>query len=111
MAQEYESFVRDRAHVLSGREVVLTLRDLSPGRKKYKGINVRAVVSQPPKANEPVMWIRSVVGVKDPQPCSVRIVEELPRDQHRRLGALWWDHAQHVRRKRVDADRTREQAG
>jgi hypothetical protein len=78
MAQEYETFVRDRAHVLSGREVVLALRDLSPGRKKYKGINVRGVVSQPPKANEPVMWIRSVVGVKDPQPCSVRIVEELP---------------------------------
>ncbi len=78
MAQEYESFVRDRAHVLSGREVVLTLRDLSPGRKKYKGINVRAVVSQPAKANEPLLWIRSVVGVKDPQPCSVRIVEELP---------------------------------
>ena len=78
MANEYETFVRDRARILSGKEVVLTLRDLTAGRKKYKGINVRAVVSQPPKANEPVLWIRSVVGVKDPAPCSVRIVEELP---------------------------------
>ena len=41
MATEYEAFVRDRSHVLSGREVVLTLRDLSPGRKKYRGVNVR----------------------------------------------------------------------
>lgn len=77
MAHEYETFVRDRARILSGKEVVMTLRDLTPGRKKYKGINVRAVVSQPPKANEAVLWIRSVVGVKDPIPYSVRITEEL----------------------------------
>ena len=78
MTKEYETFVRDRARILSGREVVMTLRDLTPGRKKYKGINVRAVVSQSAKAGEPLLWIRSVVGVKDPKPCSVRIVEELP---------------------------------
>ena len=78
MAKEYETFVRDRAHILSGNEVVLTLRDLTPGRKKYKGINVRAVVSQPAKAGEPLLWIRSVVGVKESTPCSVRVTEELP---------------------------------
>lgn len=78
MANEYETFVRNPARVLAGNEVVLTLRDLTPGRKKYKGINVRAVVSQPPKAGEPALWIRSVVGVKDPTPRSVRIVEQLP---------------------------------
>jgi hypothetical protein len=78
MAQEYETFVRDSAHVLSGREVVLSLRSLAPGRKKYRGSNVRAVVSRPPRSGESVLWLRSVVGSKDPQPCSVRIVEELP---------------------------------
>ena len=78
MSSEYEAFVRDRAHILSGREVVLTLRDLAPGRRKYRGINVRAVVSRPPKPGEPLLWIRSVVGVRDRDPCSVRIVEELP---------------------------------
>ncbi len=78
MATEYEAFVRDRTHILSGREVVLTLRDLTPGRRKYRGVNVRAVVSRPPRADEPVLWLRSVVGVKDAAPCSVRIVEELP---------------------------------
>lgn len=78
MSKEYEIFARHPEHVLSGREVVLTLRDLSPGRRKYRGINVRAVVSRPPKPGEPTLWIRSVVGLRDPKPCSVRIVEELP---------------------------------
>lgn len=78
MASEYETFVRDRAKVLSGKEVVLTLRDLSPGRKKYRGVNVRCAVSRPPRPGEPVLWIRSVVGLRDPEPCSVRIAEELP---------------------------------
>jgi hypothetical protein len=78
MLTEYETFVRDPARILSGREVVLCLRDLSPGRKKYKGINVRGVVSRPPRAGEPVVWLRSVVGMKDPEPCSVHIIETLP---------------------------------
>ena len=78
MADEYETFVRDTAGILSGRECVLTLRDLTPGRSKYRGVNVRAVVSRPPCPGEPILWIRSVVGRKDSQPCSVRIVEELP---------------------------------
>jgi hypothetical protein len=78
MAKHYETFVRDSAHILSGREVVLSLRDLTPGKRKYRGINVRAVVSSPPKPDEPRLTIRSVVGVKEPQPASVRIVKELP---------------------------------
>jgi len=78
MANEYETFVRDATRILSGREVVLSLRDLTPGRRKYRGINVRAVVSRPPRPGEATLWIRSVVGVKDPLPCSVHIVEELP---------------------------------
>lgn len=78
MANEYETFVRNVEKVVSGRVVVLTLRELAPGRKKYRGVNVRAVVSRPPKSGEPVLWLRSIVGVKDSAPCSVRIVEELP---------------------------------
>ena len=78
MTKEYETFLRDASRVLSGSECVLTLRDLTPGRTKYRGINVRAVVSRPPHVGEATLWIRSVVGLTDPEPCSVRIVEELP---------------------------------
>lgn len=77
MGATYEAFVRDMDHVLSGREVVLTLRDLRAGRKKYRGLNVRAVVSRPPRPEESILWLRSVVGVRHPAPCSVSIVEEL----------------------------------
>ena len=78
MAKEYETFVRDRARVLSGKEVALALRELTPGRHKYRGINVRGVVSRPARPGEPILWLRSVVGVRDPEPCSVRIVAQLP---------------------------------
>ena len=77
MAEEYEAFVRDRDHAVSGNQVVLTLRDLTPGRHKYKGINVRAVISEAPVAGEPLLWLRSVVGTRDAAPCSVRITEHL----------------------------------
>jgi hypothetical protein len=77
MPNEYEAFVRDIERTVSGRPVVLTLRDLTPGKKKYRAVHVRAVVSNPPKAGEPVLWLRSVVGVKYPRPYSVRIIEEL----------------------------------
>ncbi len=78
MSNEYEAFVKDVEKTVSGRPTVLTLRDLSPGRKKYRGINVRGVVSRPAKAGEPVLWLRSVVGVRFPWPCSIRIIETLP---------------------------------
>jgi hypothetical protein len=78
MTQEYEAFVRDRGRAVSGAEVVLTLRDLTPGRHKYRGINVRAVVSEAPVPGEPLLWLRSVVGTREAAPCSVRITEELP---------------------------------
>ncbi len=75
---EYEAFARDAEKALSGRPVVLTLRELTPGKKKYRAKHVRAIVSKPPKEDEPRLWLRSVVGVRYPWPCSVRIVEELP---------------------------------
>ena len=78
MTAEYETFVRDRSRLSSGREQVLALRDLTPGRRKYRGINVRAVVSHPPRPNEPSLQVRSLVGLKDPRQYSIRIIEELP---------------------------------
>ncbi|MDR2239843.1 MAG: hypothetical protein LBE33_05315 [Zoogloeaceae bacterium] len=78
MATEYETFMRDPARLLKRREVVLCLRDLTPGRKKYRGLNVRATVSQPPHPGEDVLWVRSVCGVKQSEPYGVKIVERLP---------------------------------
>ena len=76
---EYQCFVKSYADLEEGREVVLTIRDLSPGRRKYNARVVRAVVS---RAAEPLarwdrLWVRSMVGVMDPDPWALRIVEEL----------------------------------
>ena len=46
MADEYETFARDAARLLSGNEVAMTLRDLTPGKKKYCAVNVRGAVSR-----------------------------------------------------------------
>jgi hypothetical protein len=78
MTKEFETFLRDPSRMMNGRQVVMCLRDLTPGRKKYRGFNVRAVVSQPPRSGEDTLWVRSVVGVKNPDPYSVKIIEVLP---------------------------------
>ncbi len=76
---EYECFVRRLKELQEDRQVVLTLRDLSPGRRKYQARIVRAVLSRSPDALSgwDKLWVRSAVGVKDPQPWRIKIVEEL----------------------------------
>jgi hypothetical protein len=78
MAQEYEAFTRDREKVVSGRRVALTLRDLTPGRHKFRGKNVLGVISETPVEGEPLLWLRSVVGTREAKPCSINIIRELP---------------------------------
>lgn len=76
---EYQCFVKGYADLEEGREVVLTIRDLSPGRRKYNARVVRAVVSHAADAlaRWDRLWVRSMVGVTDPIPWALQIVEEL----------------------------------
>ena len=75
---EYECFLRRLADLEEGKEVILTLRDLAPGPRKYHARHARAVVSRSADAlaNWDRLWVRSVVGVKDPRPWGIRILEE-----------------------------------
>ena len=59
--------------------VVLTIRDLTPGKHKYNARVARVQVSRSPEAlsNWDTLWVLSVVGIKDPQPWGMKIVEEL----------------------------------
>ena len=77
MAHEYECFVRNFSDLQEGATVVLTLRSLSPGRRKYNARVVRARVSRVAEAGRDILWARCMVGAKDPQPWSVQIVDEL----------------------------------
>ncbi len=76
---EYECFVKRLEDVKENRQLILTLRDLSAGPRKYDARIVRALVSRAPDAlaHWDQLWVRSAVGVKDPQPWGVKVVEEL----------------------------------
>jgi hypothetical protein len=76
---EYEAFVADLKALSDGAEVMLTIRDLTPGRRKYNARIVRGIVSRNAGAASPgdVLWVRSIVGRKLPDPWSLQIVEEL----------------------------------
>ena len=65
--------------VQEGKRLVITIRDLSPGKHKYTGRVARVQVSRTPEAlaNWDKLWVHSVVGLKDPQPWGMKIVEEL----------------------------------
>jgi hypothetical protein len=76
---EYQCFVKSSVDLEEGRKVVLTIRDLSPGRRKYNARVVRAVVSRAADAlaRWDRLWVRSMVGLVDPDPWALRVVEEL----------------------------------
>jgi hypothetical protein len=79
MKKEYDTFVETLQDLPQGQETELTIRDLTPGRSKYDGRCVRAVVS-PSRDELPegdVLWIRFYTGVLHPQPWAVKIIQEL----------------------------------
>ena len=76
---EYESHVKHFKDLEEGKTVVLTIRDLTPGKHKFNARVARVQISRSPEAlaNRDKLWVRSVVGVKDPQPWGLKVVEEL----------------------------------
>jgi hypothetical protein len=77
MKKEYDTFIlTDIAEIYDGREKELILRDLTPGKYKYKQIRVSAVVSKDVDKFSDILWIRSGMGVLSPKPMSINIVRK-----------------------------------
>lgn len=78
MGKEWVIFVTSIDDMIDGREGVLTIRDLTPGQKKYNAKVVRAKVSRKPEtlAGADVLWIRSWNGSLYPEPWAIKIIEE-----------------------------------
>ena len=76
---EYMCHVKHLKDLTEGKKVVLTIRDLSPGKHKYLARVARVEVSRTPEALAKCdkLSAYSVVGFKDPQPWGMKIVEEL----------------------------------
>lgn len=103
MSTGYETFVRDPAQLREGRRVLLVLRDLTPGRRKYFARHVVGIVSRTPDADGGAvpLTVRSAAGNRFPGAWYVRVVEQLPsrvpgapyEDAGAAMQAAWGDAA------------------
>ena len=76
---EYQTHVKHMKDVQENKTLVLTIRDLSPGKHKYLARVARVQVSRSPEAlaQWDKLWVHSVVGLRDHQPWGMKIVAEL----------------------------------
>jgi hypothetical protein len=78
MGKEWVIFISQLEDLVEGQEKVLTIRDLSPGQKKYNAKVVRARVSSNsdtlPGAD--VLWVRSWTGILYPKPWAIKVIGE-----------------------------------
>ena len=80
MVKEYSVFVENIGKdLVEGSEVVLTIKDLTPGRRKYENRVVKAVVSKSREKlpDGDVLGVRSWTGVLYPEPMVIKILEEV----------------------------------
>ncbi|MFQ5987770.1 MAG: phenylphosphate carboxylase subunit gamma [Dehalococcoidia bacterium] len=79
MKREYVTWVDDLHNLPEGEEIQLTIRDLTPGRRKYEARHVKAILSSSPDKlpDGDTLWLRSGSGVMMPVPWVIRVVEEL----------------------------------
>jgi len=78
MEKEWVIFVPSPEDLVEGKETLVTIRDLSPGKKKYNARVVKAILSRNlenlPGAD--TLWVRSWIGTLYPRPWAIRIIEE-----------------------------------
>lgn len=76
----WETFVRRPGELTEGTEIPLVIRDLRPGREKYRMRHVVASLSRDPRelARMDTLYVRTVVGVRLTEPWGIRILRDLP---------------------------------
>ncbi|MGD8227207.1 MAG: hypothetical protein PVI20_05465 [Desulfobacteraceae bacterium] len=79
MPTEYQTFVGTPDILKEGQEIKLAVKDLSPGPRKYDCRIVKALVARDPQKlpGSDVLWLRSLVGRRFPEPWAIKITEEL----------------------------------
>jgi len=77
--KEYDTFVDDPKTLLKEEGVVIAIRDLTPGPRKYDSRYVKAKVADSPDKlpDSDILWIRYQRGEKLPTPWAIKIMEEL----------------------------------
>ncbi len=77
--KEYLAWIEDLNDLPQGEEIQLTIRDLTPGKRKYEARNVKAVLSSSPEKlpEGDILRFRSPVGVLLPDSWAIKITEDL----------------------------------
>lgn len=74
---EYQTFVGSLAELPVEKELELIIRDLTPGKYKYKSSRVIAILSKESVPESDTLWVRGRSGVQYSTPFSMRIVKKL----------------------------------
>ena len=79
MNKEYVAYVRDPKNIPKDKEILLVIRDLTPGTRKYDARVVKAVVLDTPDSlpDSDILHLRSGTGILHPHPKAIKIIEEL----------------------------------
>jgi hypothetical protein len=79
MKKEYLTFVQRLDDLVERKEIELTIRDLTPGQRKYDAKVVKAVLSGSPEGlpDGDILWVRSWIGILYPDPWGIKILGEV----------------------------------
>ena len=79
MKREYQTFTPNIGNLAENKEIKLTIKDLSPGIRKYGAKIVKAVLNSDPGKlpDGDILHIRSWIGALYPQTWAIKIIEEL----------------------------------
>jgi hypothetical protein len=72
----YDTYITTDFAVMKEEEEVLSvIRDLAPGKYKYRSMFAKFKVSKDPKKYADTLWIRLGRGQLVPTPCSIQVIE------------------------------------
>lgn len=75
--KEYMAWIEDPDKIKGEKELTLTLRDLAPGREKYRARKVVAIVSPKSMPQSDILRVRYENGRLIPEPWAIKIVREV----------------------------------
>jgi hypothetical protein len=75
--KEYQTFVEHLDELPEGKELILGIQDLTPGRRKYDRQIVKAKIYMDKAPGAEVLWLRTLAGALHPKPWAIKIVESL----------------------------------
>ena len=81
MAKEREVYINTEdvdTELCLGTEIPLEVRDLTPGREKYKWSFVHGIVSKEPGGGKDNLQVRYQRGIIEPTPYYIKVTKEEP---------------------------------